>query len=159
MDTYETLFITVPTLTEDEERTVVDGLSQIVTDGGGAFTANERMGRRRLAYPIAKQQDGVYTRFLYDSDAAVPKELERRIRLSDHVLRSLTVRLEGKRADATKEQAIRDAQARVEAAERQAREAEEQAALEAAGGASAAAAENAPSEGDAKATPPSDTEG
>ena len=52
MDTYQTVFITVPNLTEDEERTVVDDLAKVVTTGGGAFTANDRMGRRRLAYPI-----------------------------------------------------------------------------------------------------------
>jgi small subunit ribosomal protein S6 len=113
--TYETVFITVPTLTEDEERTIVDGMAQIVTDGGGAFTANDRMGRRRLAYPIQKFEDGVYTLFLYDSESDVPKELDRRFRLSDKVLRHLTVRLEPDWAVAAKEQAIRDAKARVEA--------------------------------------------
>ena len=91
----------------------------MVTEGGGVLVANERMGRRRLAYPIAKQQDGVYIRFLYDADTGVPKELERRVRLTDRVLRSLTVRLEEDWAVAAKEQAVRDAQARAEAAERE----------------------------------------
>jgi small subunit ribosomal protein S6 len=144
MQTYETLFITSPTLTEDVERTTVDSLSQVVTDGGGTMVANERMGRRRLAYPIQKHTDGVYVRFLYDSEAAVPKELERRIRLSDNVLRVLTVRLDQKWAVAAKEQAVRDAQARAEAAERERverEEAEKRAREEAA--AAAAAAESA----------------
>ncbi len=125
MQTYETLFVTTPTLTEEEERSTVEGLAQIVTDGGGSFVANERMGRRRLAYPIEKHNDGVYVRFLYDADAAVPKELERRLRLSERILRVLTVRLEPKWAVAAKEQAVRDAQARVEAAERERLEREE----------------------------------
>jgi len=63
VSTYETLFITPPTLAEDEETTVVGALAQIVTDGGGTFHANDRMGRRRLGYPIQKFEDGVYTRF------------------------------------------------------------------------------------------------
>jgi small subunit ribosomal protein S6 len=113
--TYETLFITVPSLPEDEERVLVDGLAQVVTDGGGALVVNERLGRRRLAYTIKKCDDGVYTRFLYDSDAAVPKELERRLRISDRVIRYLTVRMEPDWAVASKEQAVRDAQARAEA--------------------------------------------
>jgi small subunit ribosomal protein S6 len=79
------------------------------------MVANERMGRRRLAYTIKKCDDGVYTRFLYDSDIAVPKELERRIRISDRVLRYLTVRLEPDWAVESKEQAVRDAQARADA--------------------------------------------
>jgi small subunit ribosomal protein S6 len=122
--TYETLFITPPNLTEEEESTTVDTMAKLVSDGGGTFTSNDRMGRRRLAYPIKKFTDGVYVRFLYDSDAAVPKELERRMRLSDSVLRSLTVRLERDEAVAAKEQAVRDAEARVEAARREAEERE-----------------------------------
>jgi len=129
MQTYETLFVTTPTLTDDEERATVESLSEIVTGGGGTMVANDRMGRRRLAYPIMKHTDGVYVRFLYDSDADVPKALERRMRLSDKILRVLTVRLEERWALASKEQAVRDAQARIEAAEREAREAEDAAKL------------------------------
>ncbi|MBZ5640658.1 MAG: 30S ribosomal protein S6 [Acidobacteriia bacterium] len=114
MPTYETLFITLPTLSEDEERIVVAPLAQVVTERG-MMVANERVGRRRLAYPIKKFEDGVYTRFLYDADEAIPKELERRLRISDKVLRHLTVRLEEDWAVAAKEQAVRDAEARVEA--------------------------------------------
>jgi small subunit ribosomal protein S6 len=172
MQTYETLFITNPTLTEDVERTTVDAMSRIVTEGGGTMVANERMGRRRLAYPIQKHTDGVYVRFLYDSEAAVPKELERRMRLSDNVLRALTVRLEQKWAVAAKEQAVRDAQARAEAAERERlereeaerRAREEAAAAEAAGAATdgedagGAAAPTEPTEPDAESAPTGEPE-
>lgn len=113
--TYETVFITNPTLTEDEEKSVVEALAAIVTDGGGVFAANDRMGRRRLAYPIKKFEDGVYTRFLYDSTSSVPKELDRRLRISDRVIRHMTVSMELDWANASKEQAVRDAQARAEA--------------------------------------------
>jgi small subunit ribosomal protein S6 len=113
--TYETVFITLPTMTDEEERVVVDALTAVVTDGGGVFAANDRMGRRRLAYPIKKFEDGVYTRFLYDSDSGVPKELDRRLRISEKVIRHMTVSMELDWAVASKEQAVRDAQARVEA--------------------------------------------
>jgi small subunit ribosomal protein S6 len=104
-----------PTLTDDEDRSVVDALAAIVSEGGGVFTANDRMGRRRLAYPIKKFEDGVYTRFLFDSEPGVPKELDRRLRISDKVIRHMTVRLEPDWAVAAKEQAVRDAQARADA--------------------------------------------
>ena len=94
MRTYETVFITLPTLTEDEERAVVGGVTQVLTDSGAAIATTDRMGRRRLAYPIAKHEDGVYTRFLYDAGAEVPRERERRMRISDMVLRHLTVLLD-----------------------------------------------------------------
>ncbi len=114
MPTYETIFITLPTLSEEEERAVVAPLEQLIAERG-SMAANERIGRRRLAYPIKKFEDGVYTRFLYDADASLPKELERRLRISDKVIRQLTVRLEEDWAVAAKEQAVRDAEARAEA--------------------------------------------
>lgn len=122
MPTYETLFITLPNLSEEEEKSVVSSFEQVITE---RFTmvANERMGRRRLAYPIKKFEDGVYTRFLYDADETAPKELDRRMRISDRVLRHLTVRLEEDWAVAAKEQAVRDAEARAEAEARRAAEA------------------------------------
>ena len=133
MHTYETIFISVPTLSEDEEQALVGAMAQVVIDGGGRFTANERMGRRRLAYPIRKFDDGVYTRFLYDADPSVPKELERRIRLSDHVMRSLTVRLEEDWAAASKIEAVQEAERRARAeAEREAAESAQAAESEAA---------------------------
>jgi small subunit ribosomal protein S6 len=113
--TYETIFITPPNLAEEDERATVESLAQIVTAGGGTFTVQERMGRRRLAYPIKKHEDGVYIRLLYDSEADVPKELERRFRLSDKVLRYLTVHLDPDWAQFEKEEAVREAKRRAEA--------------------------------------------
>jgi small subunit ribosomal protein S6 len=113
--TYETVFITLPTLTDEEDRGVVDALAATVSEGGGVFAANDRMGRRRLAYPIRKFEDGVYTRFLYDSEPSVPKELDRRLRINDKVIRHMTVCMEPDWAVASKEQAVRDAQARADA--------------------------------------------
>jgi len=128
LHTYETIFITPPTLSEEDEQTLVGTMAQVVVDGGGQFTVKERMGRRRLAYPIHKHDEGVYTRFLYDADPAVTKELERRIRLSDNVIRSLTVRLEEDWAVAAKVEAVEDADRRARAqAEREAAEAEAEA--------------------------------
>lgn len=138
MRTYETIFITQPALTEDDDRAALDGFAQVVEEQGGALSAKERMGRRRLAYVIQKAEEGVYHRLLYDSEAAVPKELERRLRISDKVLRHLTVRLEPDWAVAAKEQAVRDAEARAAA------EAAREAGLEAA----AQEAESASRDGD-----------
>jgi len=139
MQIYETVFITTPVLTEDEEQAVVVDMLKVVTDGGGQLEINERLGRRRLAYPIRKFNDGVYIRFMYKSESAVPTELDRRFRLSDRILRSLTVRLTEEWAQAAREQAVRDEVARKEAAERE-RERKEQEREEAAEREAAAAA-------------------
>lgn len=135
MNTYETIFITTPNLSEDEETSTVETLQSVITDRGGEVFITERMGRRRLGYPIRKFDDGVYTRFLYDSETDVPKELERRMRLSDRVLRALTVRMERDWAADSKEQAVRILERIAEDAVRaveEAKEAERKAALEAA---------------------------
>jgi small subunit ribosomal protein S6 len=116
LHTYETVFITIPTLTEDEEKSTVETFARIVADGGGTMHANDRMGRRRLAYPIKKFEDGVYVRFLYDSGSEVPRELERRMKIADEVIRVLTVRLERDWAKDAKDRAVRDAEERAAAA-------------------------------------------
>ena len=159
MQTYETIFITIPTLTDQEESDLVEGWAAVVTDGGGSFAANERMGRRRLAYPIRKFEDGVYVRFLYDSASEVPHELERRFGLSDKVLRHLTVKLERDRAVAAKEQAVKDAAARVEAEAARLRQAEERAEAEAKAEAEAEAKaeEEAKARAEAEAAAPEET--
>jgi small subunit ribosomal protein S6 len=140
LNTYETVFITVPTLPEDAEKDTVDGLAGVIDEMGGTIHAKDRMGRRRLAYPIRKFEDGVYTRFLYDSGIDVPRELERRMRLSENVLRMLTVRLERDWAVDAKAAAVRDAKARAEAAAAAAEE-EKRKAAEAAAAAEAKAEE------------------
>jgi len=159
MHTYETLFITPPNLAEEDEQAVVEQMVQIVSDGGGSFHAKDRMGRRRLAYPIEKHDDGVYVRFLYDSTKEVPKELERRMRLSDKILRGMTVRLEPDWAVAAKEQAVKDAARRVEMAleaERRAEEAAEAAAKAEAESASESESETAPTVAEVPAAPTTD---
>ena len=115
MPTYETIFITPPDLAEDVEKETVEAMALVVTSAGGSMVFNDRMGRRRLAYPIRKFEDGIYIRFLYDSAAEVPRELERRFRLSDNVLRHLTVRLDAEWALQAKEDAVREAKRREEA--------------------------------------------
>ena len=109
---------------------------------------NDRMGRRRLAYPIQKFEDGIYIRFLYDSESEVPRELERRFRLSDNVLRHLTVRRDVEWAEQAKQDAVREAKRREEAEAAAAQEAE-QARL---------AAERAAAEAEAAGTEPADTD-
>ena len=92
MQTYETLFITSPELAEDQERSAVETLAKIVTDGGGSMVANERMGRRRLAYPIRKIQEGYYYFIHGQFSASVLPELERTIKLNEDILRHMVIR-------------------------------------------------------------------
>lgn len=117
MYTYETILITRATLTEEDESALVDAFAGLIGEGGGTLVHRDRMGKRRLAYPIRKEDDGVYTRFLFDAEPAVSTELERRAKLQDKILRFMTVRLERDWARDAKAQAVRDQEAARQAAE------------------------------------------
>ena len=144
MKTYESLIITTPELPESDEKTLVDGMIAIITGRDGTLHINDRMGRRRLAYPIKKTEDGVYTRLLYDSGSDVPQEMERRLRLSDKVLRVMTIALEKDWAEDSKKEAVRLIEEKAENARREieaAKKAEEDAIAAAAAAAAAPAVE------------------
>jgi small subunit ribosomal protein S6 len=147
LKTYESIIITTPELQESDEKTLIDGMVSIITEREGTLHINDRMGRRRLAYPIRKSEDGVYTRLLYDSGSDAPQEMERRLRLSDKVLRVMTVNLEKIWAEDAKKDAVRIIEERAENARREIEEAK-RAEEEAAAAAAAALAAPAEAEGE-----------
>ncbi len=104
---YEVVFIVDPS-TQDEALTgLTDGLSRIVTDQGGTVTKNEVMGRRQLAYKIGRSNEGIYVLFEVEGTGKEIAELERRMRVSDQVMRYLTVRVDEERRRAEKLKARR----------------------------------------------------
>ena len=88
---YETVFILDPTLEDAKVNEEVERASGVIRDHGGSVGEVERWGRRRLAYEIGKRRDGVYTLIRYQAEGPAVKELERRLRLNETVLRVLTV--------------------------------------------------------------------
>jgi small subunit ribosomal protein S6 len=150
LKTYESIIITTPELPEADEKALVDGMVSIITERDGTLHINDRMGRRRLAYPIKKSEDGVYTRLLYDSGIDAPQEVERRLGLSDKVLRVMTVNLEKVWAEEAKKDALRLIEERAENARREiedAKRAEEEAIAAAAAAAAAPAVEDEAADG------------
>src|ERR671921_2049626 len=99
---YEVVFIVDPSTQEDDLTRLTDGLRGIVTDQGGAVTKSEVMGRRQLAYRIGRKTEGVYVLFEVEGTGREIAELERRMRVSDQVLRYLTVRVDEDRRRAEK---------------------------------------------------------
>jgi small subunit ribosomal protein S6 len=99
---YEVMFIVDPD-TQDEDLTrLTDNLSNIITDKGGTITKNEVMGRRQLAYKVGRKNEGIYVLFEIEGTGGEIAELERRMRVSDQVLRYLTVRVDEDRQRAEK---------------------------------------------------------
>ena len=101
MRVYEVLFIVAPNTEEGELESLVTQLSDIVTNQGAQVTKVDRMGRRRLAYPIQKFSDGFYVVLTVEGTGAEIAEVERRMRVSDSIIRYITIRIDEdlKRAD------------------------------------------------------------
>jgi small subunit ribosomal protein S6 len=88
---YETTFILEPGLDEARVNEEVAKVTQWIQDLGGELIEVQRWGKRRLAYEIDRKRDGIYTLMLYQGPGAVVKEVERRLRLNESVVRVLTV--------------------------------------------------------------------
>ncbi len=91
MTKYETTFILEPGLDETKVNEEVDKVSGWIKDLSGEVIEVQRWGKRRLAYEINRKRDGIYTMVLYQGGGPLVKEVERRLRLNESVMRSLTV--------------------------------------------------------------------
>lgn len=94
MRIYEELFIVKPDSTEEDIDQVVEQLRQVITDGGGAIEKVEKWGLRKLAYRVQKHNDGNYILLQFSSSPDTVKEIERRLRVADQVLKFITVRID-----------------------------------------------------------------
>jgi len=99
--TYEIMFIVRPDLTDEDVDKLVTTMETNINTAGGSITGTQRMGKRRLAYPVRKFQDGNYILFNVEGPGSVIKEAERRLRVAEQVIKFITVRTdeEGKRLD------------------------------------------------------------
>jgi small subunit ribosomal protein S6 len=88
---YETGFVLSPTLSEEETSQFVQQMAGIVAQKKGQMVKQDVWGKRRLAYPIKRFQEGVYVFFTYDGPGDVAAELERRFKQTDTVIRFMTV--------------------------------------------------------------------
>jgi small subunit ribosomal protein S6 len=104
---YEVVFIVDPATQEEDLTRLADNMQQIVTDQGGNVVRREVMGRRQLAYKIGRANEGIYVLFEVEGTGREIAELERRMRVSDQVLRYLTVRVDEDRQRAEKLKARR----------------------------------------------------
>lgn len=91
---YEVMFIVRPDLTEEDVDKLISTLQTHVTNAGGTVENVEKMGKRRLAYLVKKFQDGQYVLFTLLADGKAVHELERRLRVTEPVIKFITVRMD-----------------------------------------------------------------
>jgi small subunit ribosomal protein S6 len=92
---YETMYILRPDIPEEEVESHVTKYRDLVTESGGQVLDCQMRGKRRLAYPIAKHREGIYVQLNHDGDGQQVAPLERAMRLSEDVIRYLTVKQDG----------------------------------------------------------------
>jgi small subunit ribosomal protein S6 len=96
MTDYEVTYILRPSLEESDIEQRANAIAQIVKSQGGEVTGVERLGKKRLAYEIKDVREGNYVVMQFKGEPAVPKELERQLKLHEDVLRALIVRLDAR---------------------------------------------------------------
>ena len=96
MRVYEELFIVRPDATDEEVDPVIEQIRNVVTQAGGTVDLTEKWGIRRLAYRVAKYEEGQYILVQFTAKAETIREIERRLRVADMVLKFLTVRIDEK---------------------------------------------------------------
>jgi small subunit ribosomal protein S6 len=106
---YEIMFIVRPDIEEAEIDKIVETFSGYITQGGGAVKQTEKMGRRRLAYTVRRFNDGFYVLLIVDAPASLIHEIERRLRVSEQVIKFITVRTDEEEKRVAKIKKHRDA--------------------------------------------------
>lgn len=125
---YEVMFIVRPDLTEEEVDKLLATLQTHVTNAGGTVENVEKMGKRRLAYLVKKFQEGLYVLFTLNADGKAVHELERRMRVTEPVIKFITVRMDEERQRLEKIRKLRASRAKRPPAEAAPAEAESPAA-------------------------------
>ncbi len=95
---YETMYILRPDLGDEAVDQVIDKYQSLLRDNGAEVLETQHRGKRRLAYEIQKQREGIYIQMNYECDGSQVATLERAMRLSEEVIRYLTIRQETPKA-------------------------------------------------------------
>jgi small subunit ribosomal protein S6 len=110
--TYELMFIVRPDLTDEDVDKVISTVETQVTSAGGTVKSVERMGKRRLAYLVRNFADGLYILVTIEGPGSVIHEVERRLRVTEPVIKFITVRVDEEQKRLEKVKKIRDAHRR-----------------------------------------------
>lgn len=112
---YEVMFIVRPDVEDADLDKLIAGFENTVTSGGGNVRSAEKLGRRKLAYTVRKFNDGNYILLTIDADGKLVAELERRLRVSEPVIKFITVRMDEEQKRLDKVKAIRATRKKISA--------------------------------------------
>ena len=95
MNQYEVMYVIDTNIDETTRTNLINRMSERVAQNGGKVDRVDEWGKRRLAYPINYKTEGYYVLMYITAPSELPRELERRMKINENVLRYLTVRFEG----------------------------------------------------------------
>ena len=107
--TYELMFIVRPDMVEEEQDKLISTLETAVTSSGGVVKNVEKMGKRRLAYVVRRFHDGLFILLTFEGSGGLVHELERRLRVTEPVIKFISVRIDEEQKRLDKIKAIKDA--------------------------------------------------
>ncbi|HKS72327.1 MAG TPA: 30S ribosomal protein S6 [Terriglobales bacterium] len=107
--TYELMFIVRPDMPEEDQDKLISTLESVVTGSGGQMKNVEKMGKRRLAYLVRRFHDGIYILLTLEGSGGLIHELERRLRVTEQVIKFLTVRIDEEQKRVEKIKKIKEA--------------------------------------------------
>jgi len=113
--TYELMFIVRPDMTDEDLEKLISTLETTVTSASGSIKSVDRMGKRRLAYMVRKFREGLYILMTIEGAGSVVHELERRLRVTEQVIKFITVRIDEEQKRLDKIRKRRDAKKKVSA--------------------------------------------
>ncbi|MCQ2554139.1 MAG: 30S ribosomal protein S6 [Clostridia bacterium] len=90
MTNYEVMLVINPTLEDEKKEATVETVKTIIA-ADGEVGAVETLGMKKLAYPILKNTEGYYVLVTFKGNATLPKELDRRLKISDNVIRHIII--------------------------------------------------------------------
>jgi small subunit ribosomal protein S6 len=111
MRVYEELFIVKPDAPEEEVDGFVTQIKDLITSGKGTVEKADKWGVRKLAYRIQKYKEGIYILVQFSAPSELVKEVERRMRVTDMVIKFITVRIDEKMKKIEKRKKQRDKRA------------------------------------------------
>src|SRR5262249_48970127 len=104
--TYELMFIVRPDMPEEDQDKLISNLETQGGNAGGTVKSAEGRGKGRLAYVVRKSQDGIYMLMPLEGAGGMVKEVERRLRVTEPVIKFITVRVDEEQKRLAKIKAI-----------------------------------------------------
>jgi small subunit ribosomal protein S6 len=91
---YEVMFILRPDVAAEEADKLIAGFEATISKGNGKLVSSEKLGNRKLAYQVRKFNEGNYNLLTVEADGSLVAELERRLRVTEPVIKFITVRMD-----------------------------------------------------------------